>query len=50
MKVPMNPVTHARAKKLKEALQVLIRAIQNQIGPYKHIEGIGPDWNELCAR
>ena len=32
----------ARAKKLKESLQTLIQAIEEQVGSHKAIEEIGP--------
>ena len=35
VKVPTGPVTRARSKKFKESHQTLVRAIQDQFGPYQ---------------
>ena len=39
VKVPKGPVTRVRAKRFKESLQVLMRAIQDQEQDYSPIEG-----------
>ena len=48
MKLPTDSFTRAKAKKVKESLQALDRAVQDQFGPYKHLEGVGLAWNEFC--
>ena len=40
VKVPLGPVTRARAKKMKEALQLLVQAVQAQVGRPRSIEGL----------
>ena len=40
MKVPLSPVTQARAKKMKEALQLLVQVVQAQVGRRRSIEGL----------
>ena len=40
VKVPLGPVTQACAKRMKDALQLLIQAVQVQVGKPKSIEGL----------
>ena len=40
VKVPLGPVTRARAKRMKDALQLLIKTVQEQVGRPKSIEGL----------
>ena len=43
VRVPLGPVTRARAKRFKEALQALVRAVQDQQGGQRVIEGLEGD-------
>ena len=43
MKVPIGIVTRARARGLKESLQMLVRAVQKQVGGPQAIEGLLDD-------
>ena len=40
VKVPLGPITRAHAKRLQDALQILIKAVQEQVGRPKCIEGL----------
>ena len=40
VKVPLGPMTHAQVKNVKELLQALVRAIQDQVGVPRAIEGM----------
>ncbi|XP_027169446.1 uncharacterized protein LOC113769177 [Coffea eugenioides] len=40
VRVPLDPVTHARAKRFKESLQVLVQSVQDQQGVHRNIEGL----------
>ena len=40
VKVPLGPMTRARAKRLNETLQTLVRAIRESSGKPKAIEGL----------
>ena len=40
VKVPLGPMTRARAKRLSEALQTLVRAARESSGEPKAIEGL----------
>ena len=40
VKVPLDPMTRVSAKRLNEALQVLIKAIQEEVGVPETIEGL----------
>ena len=40
VKVPLGPMTRARAKRLSEALQTLVRAVRESNGEPKAIEGL----------
>ena len=40
LRVPLGPVTWARAKRLQDVLQRLIKAVQEQVGRPKCIEGL----------
>ena len=40
VRVPLGPVTRARAKRFKESLQALVRSVQDQQGVHKNIEGL----------
>ncbi|XP_071902760.1 uncharacterized protein [Coffea arabica] len=40
LKVPLGPMKRARAKKVKESLQALVRAVQDQVGVPRAIEGM----------
>ena len=40
LKVLLGPMTHARTKKVKESLQALVRAVQDQVGVPRAIEGM----------
>ena len=39
--VPTRPITRAHTKKMKDALQVFVCAIQDQVGACQVIEGLG---------
>ena len=43
VRVPLGPVTRARAKLFKESLQALVRVVQDQHGVHKDIEGLEKD-------
>ena len=47
--VCVGKVPHARAKMFKEAFQALVCAVQDQFGFYKHVKGVGQEWNEFEA-
>ena len=40
VKVPLGPMTRTRANKVKESLQALVRAVQDQVGVPRAIEGM----------
>ena len=40
VKVPLDPITRARAKRMKYAFQLLIKVVQEQVGRPKSIEGL----------
>ena len=40
VRVPLGPVTRARAKHFKESLQTLVRNVQDQQGVHRNIEGL----------
>lgn len=40
VKVPLGPLTRARAKHMREALQTLVRAVQASVGEPRTIEGL----------
>ena len=40
VRVPLGPVTRARAKRFKESLQALVRNVQDQQGVHRNIEGL----------
>ena len=41
IRVPTGSITRARVKKMKDALQVFVCAIQDQVGACRVIEGLG---------
>nr|XP_027063881.1 uncharacterized protein LOC113690241 [Coffea arabica] len=43
VKVPLGPVTRAHAKKMKEALQLLVQAVQAQVERPGPIEGLASE-------
>ena len=43
VRVPLGPVTCARAKQFKESLQALVRNVQDQQGVHRDIEGLEGD-------
>ena len=43
VRVPLGPVTRARAKQFKESLQTLVRNVQDQQGVHRTIEGLESD-------
>ena len=43
VRVPLGPVTRARAKLFKESLQALVRIVQDQHGVHRDIEGLERD-------
>ena len=43
VRVPLGPVTRARAKRFKESLQTLVRNVQDQQGVHRNIEGLDGD-------
>ena len=43
VRVPLDPVTRARAKHFKESLQTLVRNVQDQQGVHRDIEGLEGD-------
>ncbi|XP_027181884.1 protein root UVB sensitive 1, chloroplastic-like [Coffea eugenioides] len=43
VRVPLGPVTRARAKRFKESLQAIVRSVQDQQGVHRDIEGLEGD-------
>ena len=43
VRVPLGPVTRARAKRFKESFQALVQNVQNQQGVHRNIEGLEGD-------
>ena len=43
IRVPLGPVTRARAKRFKESLQTLVLNVQNQQGVHRSIESLDGD-------
>lgn len=42
-----GPVTKARAKKIKEAMQALVHGVQNQMGRPSELQKIGNDEHKV---
>ena len=40
VRVPLGPVTRARAKQFKESLQTLVHNIQDEQGAHRNLEGL----------
>ena len=47
IRAPPGPSTRAHARKMKDALQVFVRVVKDQVGAYKAIEGIDQDNTKL---